>query len=285
MKLVIVGGKGMLGTDLVAVCGKAGVESVVLDLPELDICDLKNVRRNLTGGDWVVNCAAFTRVDDAEKEQDAALAVNATGAGHVAKVCEEKGLKLIHISTDYVFDGKKGSPYSEDDPTSPLNYYGFTKLKGEEAVRAAGGHALIVRTESLYGLNGRSFIRAILQKVKDDQKTLHVVYDQISSPTYTRHLADALVRLCRLDKTGLVNVAASGSCSWFEFAREIVKRVRPGIKVLPLTTAALNFPALRPAFSVLDTSRYTSWTGHTMPSWESGLEQYLAEDPLAAALR
>ncbi|MFH0908879.1 MAG: dTDP-4-dehydrorhamnose reductase [bacterium] len=285
MKIAIVGGKGMLGTDLGDVCRKNGAESVILDLPEVDICNPESIAASLPACDVVINCAAFTRVDDAEKERKLAHAINADGARNVALASRVKGLRVIHISTDYIFNGRKGTPYVENDLPQPVNYYGLTKLQGEEDVRAAGGKSLIVRTQSLYGLRGRNFIKAILGQIQKGKTTLTVVNDQTSSPTYTRHLAEALFRLAKTDATGLVNVAAAGACSWFDFARAIVARVRPGIDVTPMSSSELKYPAARPPFSVLDTTRYTQLTGHSMPTWQQGLDEYLAEEPLAAALK
>jgi dTDP-4-dehydrorhamnose reductase len=221
-------------------------------------------------------------VDDAEKERDLCRAIKAAGAGNVARVCARRGLRLIHISTDYVFDGRKGSPYVESDPVAPLNWYGQTKLDGEREVQSAGGNATIVRTQSLYGLHGRNFIKAILGQIEKGNRELRVVNDQVSSPTYTRHLADALLRLCRVVSDGVVHIACTGGCSWFDFARAIVARVgAKDVAVLPRSTSELNFPARRPAFSVLDTTRFTQLTGHRMPSWQQGLDEYLKEEPPA----
>lgn len=285
MKIAIVGGKGMLGSDLADVCRKNRAEPIILDLPEVDICKRESLEAAWPACDVVINCAAFTRVDDAEVERKMAHAINADGARNVALVSRVKGLRVIHISTDYIFNGKKGTPYVENDLPEPLNYYGLTKLNGEEFVRAAGGKSLIVRTQSLYGLRGRNFIKAILGQIQKGKTTLTVVNDQTSSPTYTRHLADALFRLAKIDATGIVNVAASGSCTWFEFAQAIVDRVRPGITVTPMSSSELKYPAARPAFSVLDTTRFAQLTGRPMPTWQQGLDEYLAEEPLVAALR
>jgi dTDP-4-dehydrorhamnose reductase len=286
MKMGITGGKGMLGTDLASVCRAQGIEPVILDLPEVDITSgTQSTEDAIEGCSCVINCAAFTRVDDAEKEREAAMAINADGAGNVALACRVKGVRLLHISTDYIFNGRKGTSYVEDDPTEPLNYYGLTKLRGEEAVRKAGGESLVVRTQSLYGLRGRNFIKAILTKIIQGQDTLRVVNDQVSSPTYTRHLAEALVRLAQVKETGTVHAASRGAVSWFDFARAIAERVGASVNVEPLTTAQLNLPALRPAYSVLDTSRYAAWTGAKMPTWQDGLDAYLAEEPLATEAR
>lgn len=286
MHIALVGGKGMLGSDLAVACARRGVTTSILDLPEVDITRPDGLADALPEADWAVNCAAFTRVDDAEKERALCWLINADGAGHMAQACARRGVPLLHLSTDYVFNGRKGTPYVESDPVEPLNYYGESKLAGERAVQAAGGHAVVVRTQSLYGLRGRNFIRAILNQLQQGKTSLRVVHDQVSSPTYTRHLAEGLLDLVAArPQPCIVNVAASGSCSWWEFARAIVDRVRPGVEIAKLTTAELNFPALRPAFSVLDTALFTSLTGRPMPHWQDGLDAYLAEEPLAVEVR
>ncbi|HEY8241255.1 MAG TPA: dTDP-4-dehydrorhamnose reductase [Kiritimatiellia bacterium] len=292
MKIALIGGKGMLGTDLADVCRKHGHEPLILDLPAVDITNRISITDAMPRCECAVNCAAYTRVDDAEKEREIAMAINADGAGNVALACRDRGVQLLHISTDYIFNGKKGTSYVEDDAPEPLNYYGLTKLRGEESVRAANPAALIVRTQSLYGLQGRNFIKAILGKMLQGQPTLNVVNDQVSSPTYTRHLAEALIRLAVLRRSGIVHAASRGQVSWFDFARAVVERVgacpakgEAPVRVEPLTTAQLNFPALRPAHSVLDTSLYESWTANPMPTWQDGLDAYLAEEPLAHEAR
>ena len=285
MNIALVGGKGMLGSDLVDACRQKGWTPIPLDLPELDITQAAGLASAIPACDAVINCAAFTRVDDAEKERDLCWRINADGAGNVARACAARGVPLIHLSTDYVFNGRKGSAYVEDDPVEPLNYYGASKLEGERQVLSALGGAVVVRTQSLLGLRGRSFIRAILNQIQQGKTSLRVVADQISTPTFTPHLADALLRLVEAHPpAGLVHVAARGHCSWWEFAGAIVARVKPGIEIAKLSTAELNFPALRPAYSVLDTARYTALTGQPMPKWEQGLDAYLAADPVAQSL-
>jgi dTDP-4-dehydrorhamnose reductase len=291
MKIVILGGKGMLGSDLADACAAQNIPTLILDRDEVDIVSETSVAQQFDAAkvdsrkDWVVNCAAYTRVDDAEKERELCHAINATGAGVVARACASRGLRLLHISTDYVFDGTLGRACTENDPVKPLNFYGETKLEGENLVRAAGGNWLIVRTQSLYGLRGRNFIKAILNQLAQGKTSLRVVADQVSSPTFTVHLADALLRVMKADARGVVNIASGGSCSWHEFAGAIVAATRPGIPIEKLTTAQLNFPALRPAYSVLDTSLYTKLTGHKPPTWQTGLADYLAREPLAAQVR
>ena len=271
----------MLGTDLVKACDAAGFQAIGLDLPQLDVRDFNSVREAMPQADWAVNCAAYTRVDDAESNRHEAFAVNGEGAHSLARVCVRRGIKLLHISTDYVFDGRKSRPYVEMDRPDPLGVYGASKLAGEKAVRAEGGHFLILRTQSLFGGRGPNFVRAIVQKAARNEEEIRVVEDQVSSPTYTVHLADAITRLIRLDKQGVVHVSASGACSWFEFARAIVERVRPEAKVVAINSSELKRPAPRPAYSVLDNSLYNAWTGHPMPAWSEGLDAYLKEEGYA----
>lgn len=285
-RIVYIGANGMLGRDFMAAAQARNINVSGLDLPAIDITRKESLRDVLPDCDVVVNGAAFTRVDDAERELEAARRLNADGAGHVGEICRERNIRLLHISTDYVFNGRKNASYVESDPTDPLSVYGITKWQGEVMVKNSGANALIVRTQSLYGVNGRNFVKAILNQIIQGKKLLTVVSDQISSPTYTRHLSEALLNLAEIKENGLVHVAASGSCSWFEFACEIVSLVGVrDVEVKPMSASALNYPAPRPAYSVLSTDRYTEWTGQIMPSWKAGLKEYLLEEELAAKIR
>lgn len=278
MKVAVLGSKGMLGTDLVSACRAAKFTTRGFDLPRFDITRENVVHELLPQADWVVNCAGYTRVDDAETHKAEAYAVNAEGAHRLARICEVRRIKLMYISTDYVFDGRRKRPYTERDDTEPLNVYGASKLAGEKAVQEQGGHFLVVRTESLFGRRGPNFVRTIVRRLRETDEPLRVVNDQVCSPTYTRHLAGALVRLLKLGKEGIVHVTASGQCSWFEFAQAIAARVRPEAVIEPISAADLDRPAARPVNSLLDNSLYITWTGHAMPSWEQGLDEYLAEE-------
>lgn len=286
MHLILIGGKGMLGRDLVDALTRRGGVATVLDLPEFDLTQPDHLARPWPAADAVINCAAYTRVDDAERDRELCHRINAMGAGLVARACAERGLPLIHLSTDYVYDGRKGAPYVETDPVAPLNYYGQTKREGEVRVLEAGGLAVIVRTQSLFGVRGRNFVKAILGQLQQGKTTLRVVADQVSAPTYTRHLADALLDLVAAKPDpGIVHAAAAGACSWWTFARAIVERTRPDVEVIPQSSEEMNYPAKRPAYSVLHCARLQRWIGRTLPSWEAGLEAYLAEEPLTAVVR
>lgn len=265
----------MLGRDLMLACEKAGVSAVAADLPELDITDPLSFGKAIPDCGAVVNCAAYTAVDDAEKNGPLAFAVNGAGAGNLAAYCAGRGIPLVHISTDYVFDGQSGRPYKEDDPVRPLNVYGESKLDGERRVMASGCRFVIVRTQSLYGIAGKNFVATILGRLREG-KELKVVTDQTSCPTYTPHLAGAILRILAAGRSGIVNVAASNACTWHEFAVAIAGYSGFDVKIGKTVSAEYRAPARRPAFSVLDTALYTSWTGHVMPTWQTGLREYLA---------
>jgi dTDP-4-dehydrorhamnose reductase len=185
-------------------------------------------------------------------------------------------MPLLHISTDYVFDGTSSRPYTEDDPTAPVNRYGETKLAGEQAVQASGCRGLIVRTQSLFGPGDRHFVAAIVRQLAKPDPALRVVSDQVSCPTYTRDAAAAILNLLRLHSEGIVHVSSEGACSWHDFARAIAARVRPAAAVTPVPAAAYARRARRPAHSVLDKARYRAWTGERLPHWEQALDAYLA---------
>jgi len=285
MNITYIGAAGMLGKDFLAAAARERVKAVGLDLPAIDITNIDNIRLSLPPCDLVINGAAYTRVDDAEREIEIARRINADGAGNVAAVCKERGTRLIHISTDYVFNGRKNADYLEEDATDPLSVYGITKWQGEVMVQHSGCAGMIVRTQSLYGIHGRNFVKAILNQLILGKKELNVVSDQISSPTYTRHLADALLNLAQTKHNGVVHVASRGFCSWHQFAKEIVHLVgRNDVLVKPMPSSELKYPAPRPAYSVLSTDRYTELTGTIMPTWKEGLKAYLQEEELVGKL-
>jgi dTDP-4-dehydrorhamnose reductase len=223
--------------------------------------------------DAVVNCAAWTDVDGAESDEDAATAINGDGAGHVAAAAAEAGAFVVHVSTDYVFAGDATEPYAEADPTGPRTAYGRSKLAGERAVAAAapGAHA-IVRTAWLFGPHGKNFVDTIL-RLGGERDALNVVADQIGSPTFTGHLAQALVTIAETRPNGVLHVAGGGRCSWYELARETFERAGMAVRVRPCTTAEYPLPAPRPAFSVLGSSRHDH---PTLPPWQEGLAAHLA---------
>lgn len=275
MRLLITGGGGMLGHDVVDAATAAGYDRVALSHAELDITDLSEVRAAVAAAapNVVINCAGWTDVDGAEVAYDAAVAVNGEGAGNVALAAYDADAWTIHISSDYVFDGTQQQPYVESDSTYPLSAYGRSKLTGEEAVSAAAPNAYtIVRSSWLFGVHGRSFPATILRLARERDE-LNVVDDQIGTPTFTGHLAAALVELCNARPRGILHVAGQGACSWYEFAQEIVAMAGLDSRVNPSTTAEQNRPAPRPAYSVLGTERPEE--APVLPPWRQGLADYL----------
>ena len=275
--ILVIGHKGMLGTDLVEVLGKKCVVSCA-DIEEVDIRDIAGVRRCIEGNrpEIVINAAAYTDVDGAENDREKVFAVNGLGAKNVALVARKIGAASIYFSTDYVFDGTKREPYVEDDPPNPQGIYARSKLEGEVGVREADPDALIIRTAWLFGRNGRNFVDTII-RMANKKDSLEVVDDQRGAPTWTKHLSMAVENLIEVKAKGIVHVTSSGEVTWYEFAKRILQKVGRNIPVEPITTSKLNRPAPRPAYSVLSNSRYEALTGQKMPSWEEALDGYLVE--------
>ena len=275
MRVMVAGAAGMLGRDIALAATNAGHEVAAYGHNELDVTDAEAIGDQIerTRPAVVINCAAWTDVDGAEDAEDAAMAVNGTGAGNLAGAAAAVGAKVVYVSSDYVFDGSKGSPYVEVDEPAPRSAYARTKLAGEEASGAANKRHFIVRSSWLFGIAGANFVETMLQLAADHGEVL-VVRDQIGSPTYTWHLAYGIVRLIEGSAYGIHHMAAAGQCSWYEFAREIFDQAKVECKVLSATTDMLDRPAPRPAFSALESQREHAIT---LPSWRDGLAAYLAQ--------
>jgi dTDP-4-dehydrorhamnose reductase len=275
MKLLVTGAAGMLGRDVMLAAGNAGHEVVGYGRAELDVTDPAGLERrfDLERPDVVINCAAWTDVDGAEDAEEAAFAVNGSGAGHVAAAAAKLKATVLHVSTDYVFDGAKGAPYVESDQPAPLSAYGRTKLAGEEAVVAANKRHFIVRSAGLYGIGGRNFVETMLQ-LAQTRNEVTVVRDQVGSPTYTWHLAYGIVRLIEGIEYGIHHMAAGGQCSWYEFAREIFEQASVECRVLSITSEEFGAAAPRPPFSALVSQREHAIR---LPPWQDGLAGYLAQ--------
>ncbi len=269
----------MLGTDFVRAASYWNHEVVGFDLPEVDITDAKAVWRTCVehNPDVVVNCAAYTDVDGCEDNLETATRVNVDGARFVALGAAEVGASIVYPSTDYVFDGLKGAPYIESDGIRPTSVYGQTKAAGEAATAAANQRYFIVRTSWLFGTHGRNFVETMLALGRDQGEVV-VVRDQVGCPTYTAHLADALVRLVDTSAFGIHHIAGGGECSWFEFAEEIFRQSSLDVRMMSMTTEELNRPAPRPPYSVLATERDEAIH---LPTWQEGLASYLAERAVA----
>jgi len=252
----------MLGQDVMRALGERGVG---FTHAELDVTDAAAVRDALAGA-TVINCAANTDVDGAEADPSAAQAINVEGARNVA----ESAARAIYISSDYVFDGTKQTPYVESDPVNPISRYGRTKLDGERATLTASPHSVVVRTAWLFGSGGENFVTTMLA-LGEERGEVRVVDDQVGCPTFTGHLAEALVALAEGHEHGFLHVAGAGACSWFEFARAIFERAGMDVEARPCTTEEFPRPAARPANSALVSERGAP----VLPSWQDGLDAYL----------
>jgi dTDP-4-dehydrorhamnose reductase len=275
MRLLITGAAGMLGADVLAAATTAGHEAATFSHAQLDITDGAAVERAISSQrpDAVINCAACTDVDGAEACPDAAFAVNGGGAGEVARAVARAGALIVHISSDYVFAGDKRQPYVESDPVAPLSVYGKSKLAGELAVaQAAPQSHTIVRSSWLFGSHGQCFPATIL-RLAAERNELDVVDDQVGCPTFTGHLAQALLEIAAKPPVGTMHVAGAGECSWYEFASAIVEEAGLQCEVKPARTADMARPAPRPAYSVLGSERSEA---PRLPEWRQGLGAYLA---------
>jgi len=277
--VLVVGCHGMLGTDLMAVLAADPRSSVCgVDVPEIDItrpASVNAVVKRAQPG-VIVNCAAYTDVDGCESHRDLAFAVNATGPGLLARAAAGCGATLVHISTDFVFDGCKAIPYVEEDPPCPISAYGESKLLGERAVVEQTDAFVILRTAWLYGRHGRNFVET-MRKLGRERDELRVVTDQMGSPTYTVHLAAGIAVAIRKRLRGLFHLTNAGCCMRLEWARKVFELDPCPVNVLPATSDEFPRPARRPANSALDCARFIAATGHEMPPWEQGLAEYLAE--------
>ena len=275
MKVLVTGAGGMLGRDVVLAAGNAGHDVAGFGHTELDVTDpeVLAAKFELERPDVAINCAAWTDVDGAEEAEEAAMAVNGTAAGHVAAAAASVGASVVYVSSDYVFDGAKGAPYVESDQVAPLSAYGRTKLAGEEATAAANKRHFVIRSSWLYGTGGSNFVETMLRLASTQNEVL-VVRDQVGSPTYTWHLAYGIVRLIEGVEYGIHHMAAGGSCSWYDFAREIFDQAKVECLVLSATTEMLGRPAPRPAYSVLESQREHAIE---LPDWHDGLAAYLTQ--------
>ncbi len=272
MRILLTGAGGQLGRALQA----AATSHEVVALPHwrLDITDAAAVRRALASHapDVVINAAAYNLVDQAETDQEAAYRVNCRGPRHLAVATAERGIPIVHLSSDYVFAGDAGRPYTEDDAPLPLSRYGITKLIGEELVRNANPRHFVVRTAWLFHAEGRNFPLRILELAT--RGAVRVVNDQTGSPTYAPHLAEALLRLIGDAGFGTHHLAGRGAASWFDLTRTLFREMKVAAEVVPVTTAELPRPARRPAYSALTTIREPRIL---LPPWEDGVAAFARE--------
>lgn len=274
----------MLGSDLLPLFQKTGSQNydvTGVTRKECDLTSKDSVRALLANiqPDFIIHCAAFTQVDACESEKEKAFLVNGTSVKDIVEWARNNNGSLYYISTDYVFNGEKKSPYEEDDPVCPVNIYGESKREGEVAVLSLGGRGAVIRTSWLFGHNGPNFIKAIIRKARTEGK-LKVVNDQEGSPTSTVDLAEGVYNLLAKKASGIYHLSNSGSCTWFDFAKEIVSQAGiKGVEITPSTTEEFKRPARRPRNSILSCAKYSALTGKAMRHWREALRAYLDSSP------
>lgn len=278
MKVLVTGVKGQLGFDVVNELKKNNIEAVGVDIEEMDITDKEAVDKVITGAnvDAVIHCAAYTAVDAAEDNVEICKKVNADGTRNIAEVCKKLDIKMMYISTDYVFDGEGERPWEPDDERQPLNAYGSSKYEGEVAVQDNLDKYFIVRIAWVFGVNGKNFIKTMLNLGKTHD-TLTVVSDQIGSPTYTYDLAVLLVQMIQSDKYGIYHATNEGLCSWYDFAVEIFKQAGMNVNVIPVSSEEYKSKAKRPHNSRMSKDKLEANGFQRLPSWQNALERYLKE--------
>ena len=278
MRVLVTGVKGQLGYDVVNECKKQGIDPVGVDVEEMDITDEAAVRKVITESnvEAVIHCAAYTAVDAAEDNVDLCRKVNAGGTENIAKVCKELDLKMMYISTDYVFDGQGERPWQPDDERHPLNVYGQTKCEGEYAVEKYLDKYFIVRIAWVFGVNGKNFIKTMLRLGKE-RGAVSVVNDQIGSPTYTFDLAVLLVDMIQTEKYGRYHATNEGLCSWYEFACEIFQQAGMDVTVTPVSSDQFPAKAKRPSNSRMSKDKLEENGFNRLPTWQDALSRYLKE--------
>lgn len=293
MKILLLGHKGMLGIDLLARLSSEH-DVIGMDKEEIDVTSAVECNKAIhdTEPDIVINAAAYTNVDGCESNREECFAVNAEAVKNICEACRKKKVKIVHFSTDYVFDGTARQPYREDDNCRPINVYGESKLAGENFLRNLSDNYLLIRTSWLYGIKGKNFVQTILEKAKakefidhtmtnakamaDGPSTLSVVDDQVGSPTYTKDLASATALLIAHNSRGIFHVTNRGTCNWYQFAIKILQEAGFGkIQVEPMSSKNLQRPARRPAYSALSNQKFIQETGKTLQPWQLALQDYL----------
>ena len=277
-RILVIGAKGMLGRDLVQVLQSSfrNDEVIEWDIEDIDIQEENAIEKiEKIRAEIVINVAAYTDVDGCELNEERTFAINAEGMKHIALGAQRYGAKVVYLSTDYIFDGKKNEPYLESDSPNPLNIYGRSKWRGEQYVQGLAKDGLIVRTQWLYGRYGNNFVTSILRQAKE-RGILSIVNDQVGSPTYTVDLSKAISILIRNGARGIFHVANNDLCSWYTFGQAVLELSGlKGVKVIPISSKEFGRSALRPSYSVLNTQKFQRETGMTMRPWHEALKDYL----------
>jgi len=275
-RIAILGGRGMLGTELAKICRQEGFDVIVFDLPEFDITNSQQLKETLSTTKTIVNCAAYTNVDGAESEAELAYQVNAEAVGRLGALVKEANAWLLHVSTDFVFDGRSDRPYVETDPPNPINEYGKTKLAGEQLLGQSGCHHCIIRIEWTYGAAGNNFVTKLIKRTKTD-KELRVVDDQIGSPTATTEVAKVICELLRIKPTGVFHFASAGYVSRYEMAKFMFDNLSIDVTLLPCKTSDYVSAAARPLNSRFDCSKIEALLDGPIEPWQGPLERFLGQ--------
>lgn len=276
MRIIVTGSNGQLGSDVMIQLKNNGAEAVVADIDTVDITDAAAVEKFIaeSGADGVIHCAAFTNVDAAESEKELCEKINSEGTLNLARSCEKHGMKLLYTSTDYVFSGEGNEPFEADSPKSPCNFYGQSKLDGENAVLKNCSKHFIVRISWVFGENGKNFVKTMLRLSKEKSE-ISVVCDQIGSPTYTKDLAKLLCEMIATEKYGVYHATNENYCSWAEFASAIMEYSGAETKIIPISSEEYKSAAVRPANSRLSKKSLDSAGFERLPSWQDALRRFL----------
>jgi dTDP-4-dehydrorhamnose reductase len=275
-RIVILGGRGMLGSDLARTCRRRGLEPVVLDLPQCDITNTEHLRKAVADAKIVINCAAYTNVDGAERQAELAYRVNAEAVGRLGVLARQADAWVLHVSTDFVFDGCSDRPYVETDPPNPINTYGKSKLAGERLLAQSGCKYCILRVEWTYGAAGNNFVIKLIQRAKMD-RMVKVVDDQFGSPTATTEVAKIICALLKKRPDGIFHFASAGYVSRYELARFIFDKLSMDIDVMPCKTSDFPSPAARPLNSRFDCGRIQRLLSEPIEAWQAPLERFLRQ--------
>lgn len=276
MKIIVTGSDGQLGNEFRTLAKTSDWEFIFTDYQELDITDGQAVAKFFeeNNPDYCINCAAYTAVDKAESDKERCDAINVNGGTNLAEACDKSGATLIHISTDFVFDGTAHKPLKEDEPTCPVNYYGESKLNAEASITKVLNRHFILRTSWLYSIYGNNFVKTML-RLSETKDELNIIADQIGTPTYARDLAVAIYQIIgnSSEAYGIYNFSNEGTASWYDFTKAIFEYAGVSTKVNPIPTEQYPTPAARPAYSVMDKSKFKNTFKHEIPYWRESLKE------------
>ena len=278
MKVAVTGCKGQLGADLTAEMEKRNIQAAGIDIDTVDITDYEALEAFIEAEkpDAVVHLAAYTAVDKAEQEKEKCALINVKGTENIAKICGEKGIKLLYTSTDYIFGGEGDTPFETDSSSAPCNYYGLTKYEGEQAVKKHCPQHFIVRISWVFGVHGKNFVYTML-RLAENNREIKVVNDQTGSPTFTPDISKLICDMIATDKYGVYHATNEGFCTWAEFAAEIMRRAGKDTKIIPVSTEQYPTPAKRPRNSRLSKKSLDDAGFTRLPRWEDALDRFLEE--------